>query len=167
MSSADKMDNFIDNYSELWEVLLGEGAGFGIIDHDDYYGRDTSGKNRLLMLFYNGQMRVFPGIWIGDTEEYEENLETYPIYFCNLADNEESLIYQGNFRNYMQDYLDVLECYVTEENFSDAVPASNDLSFVKFKRMILDAKEDLRNFSNECITFGSHLTKEMLTRKEL
>lgn len=55
-----------------------------IIDENDYYGCDFTNDRKMCMLFFAGASNYFPGIWIGDVDPYDVEIDTYSIYIIDL-----------------------------------------------------------------------------------
>ena len=128
----DKIEKYLDNYSELLEKMSASELSFGpisgecsldLVDEYDYYGCDFTDNQRMIKIFYLGASNYFPAFWIG-TDEYTNNLDEYPIYFIDTSSNE-PVLFMGNFKTYM---TSLLKDYLSSNNDKDAEKALEELN---------------------------------------
>lgn len=94
--------DFLGNYEDIWNDLDMGDVSCDVVDETDYYGCDMSKKQRMIMLFFNGQSDCFFGMHIGNVNEKTcENLDEYPIYYVDLS-SDDAPILEGNFRQFIE-----------------------------------------------------------------
>lgn len=134
MSKLDLLTGYLDDHQDLWWTIdefspplpIMDVAG-DIIDEKDYYGCDFSGNGRVLKIFFTGQHAYFPGIHIGDNDDYAENIDQLPVYVFNLSDSNEPLTYVGNFKDYLTQILDYCIGITSGDIYDELVSARDEL----------------------------------------
>ena len=147
-----KVQDYLENYQDLWWEISQKGAylpcmdvTMDMVDEDDYYGCDFTGKRQVMELFFTGSSDYFPGFFIGK-DNYEDNLDQYPIYVFDLSTNEEEARLEliGNFKTYM---TKLIEGYL--ENHKRG----------KFVKMAQTALMELDQFSDKMIHKEEYVLK--------
>lgn len=103
-----------------------------IIDEDDFYGVNFTGKQKVYILFFTGSSDYFPAIWIGENDE--NKLDEMPIYILDLSSDNDTFECKGNFRNYIETILnDFIITYKKDDEYM------KDAKFLQ---------EEVKKFSN-------------------
>ena len=165
MNSKQRIEDYLEDYTDLWNVFEGD-ISVEIIDDitsnktGGYYGWNLTGKYRMIMLFYTGQSNYFPGIWIGQ-QNHDNDLEKCPIYICDIASDDEPK-YMGNFKSYMKLDLDRLSLEITNiENFDNLYEYNHTFEgycYEEFCNLLKGAIVDLNNFSDEILDYNETFT---------
>lgn len=144
-----KVQYYLENYQDLWWELSQKDAclpcmdvTMDMVDEEDYYGCDFTGKRQVIELFFTGSSDYFPGFFIGK-DNYEDNLDQYPIYIFDLS-SDEPVELIGNFKTYM---TKLIEGYL--ENYK----------LGKFVKMAKTALMELDQFSNKMIQKEEYVLK--------
>lgn len=140
-SKMKQIEDYLEKYQDLWWNL--EEPPLPIFDismsiiQDEDYGCDFKGDQRVMMFSFTGDSCYFPAFWIGDSKNYEENLDEFPIFVFDIENDDEPVTYAGNFKNYIST---ILEAYPHNE-------------------AALEALKDLRCFSESVLYNGMYNLK--------
>ena len=112
MGKFEQINEYLEEYEDLWQeigssdsVLPCLDITMDIINENNYYGCDFSGKQQVYRLFHTGASNYFPGIC---NVNKIESIDKRPIYIFDIA-SDNRCEYVGNFKYYMttllKDYL--------------------------------------------------------------
>lgn len=105
-----------------------------IIDENDYYGCDFTNDRKMCMLFFVGASNYFPGIWVGDVDPYEVDIDTYPMYILDLqcADNTCAHKSCGNVKEYITLIIEpfIKSPYAKKKYVLQALQLQKDISML-------------------------------------
>ncbi len=72
-----------------------------MLDEDDYYGCNFSGKNQILQIGYQGADH-FPAIPFEESQK--EIIDQLPVYYFDLSADNDEISTEGNFKTFMTTY---------------------------------------------------------------
>jgi hypothetical protein len=133
---------FLDNYQDLWWKINKEynydcmDVVGDIVELDNHFGINFSGSRRVWQFFFMGQHNYFPFIWIGK-DNYEETLDTFPVYIIDCIRSDNPLKCKGNFRTYM---TNLIKKFLDEYRKKDG-----------YRKKAIQALSDLQIFSEDII----------------
>jgi hypothetical protein len=148
----NRVDCDDENYEgDLWQKISYFGSELcrcadvtcNIIDSDDNYSVDFSGKQKMFELFFTGSDDFFPAIWFDENDL--DNIEKYPIYIIDCSDYEIETEPIGNFRYYIEKILDD---FIRDYDKDDI-----------YLQMAKEGKQKLDQFSREMINKGNYKLK--------
>lgn len=133
------MDDFLEDYQELWNYISQNGLSYypcswdcylEPVEEDDYCGYNFSGDNRVMMIFFTGASDYFPAIKCGTANS---DLDKYPVYIYDLESDTPEDPTGLNFKQYIKSIL------------NDALKGGDRIDEIE------EALDDVEQFSDELL----------------
>lgn len=109
----DYITSFVEKYNI--DIPLCGDVDLDLIDEKNYYGCNFTDEYKMCMLFFCGSSNYFPGIWIGDVDAYDVEIDTYPVYILDLQCAPHNSVNEscGNVKQYI---TEIIETFITSPN---------------------------------------------------